>query len=367
MASSFRSDPIRFLHVVMIALQIFSVAQVVWWLVDQRTYAEERFQYMRTLYTYDVAAGQRLEAAGVAPDEIVAIFPHLQMNGEEVSVTPEALAELEDSRSSRVNQYTWESGFFLIVLAAGIAVLWRGLSGEAEVRRKQDNFLAMVSHQFKTPLASLQLSLETMLRRQLSPERFQQLSHRMLDDLRRMENMVAKILDSARLDRGRVQLNRERISVTEAVRHVLANVEEAAKRENIVVHVDVPADLDVFADPVATDGVIRNLVDNAVAALAPMKGGAISIIGRRVGGAVELAVRDTGIGFEPAEAERLFEKFVRLDTSGGRDAAGTGLGLYIVRRFMHFENGDAKAHSEGPGRGATFTVTWPAAVAQDAA
>ncbi len=365
MATTLRSDPIRFLHIVMIALQVFAVAQVVWWIVDQRMYVDERTLQVRTLYTYDVAAGQRLESAGIAASEIASIFPHLHVVGEEVMVKPEALAELDESRRSRVNQYTAEGGFFLLVLAAGIAVLWRGLSGEAEVRRKQDNFLAMVSHQFKTPLASLQLSLETMLRRQFSPERFQQLSQRMLDDLRRMENMVAKILDSARLDRGRVQLNRERIGVAEAVRHVLANVEEVAKRENVAFTVDIPADLDVFADAVATDGVVRNLIDNAIAAIAPLKGGEITISGRRTGAAVELSVRDTGIGFEPAEAERLFEKFVRLDITGGRDAAGTGLGLYIVRRFMHFENGEAKAHSDGPGKGATFTVTWPAAVTQD--
>jgi signal transduction histidine kinase len=366
MATTLRSDPIRFLHIVMIGLQVFAVAQVLWWLIDQRMVAAEHSHQVRTLYTYDVAAGQRMESAGIDASEITAIFPHLHVTGGEVGLRPEAVAALHEAQRSRVNQYTWESGFFLLVLAAGIAVLWRGLSGEAEVRRKQDNFLAMVSHQFKTPLASLQLSLETMLRRQLSPERFQQLSHRMLDDLRRMENMVAKILDSARLDRGRVQLNRERIGMAEAVRHVLANVEDIAKRENVTFAVDIPADLELYADPVATDGVLRNLIDNAIAAVAPMKGGAIVISGRRHGGAVEIAVKDSGIGFEPADADRLFEKFVRLDTAGGRDAAGTGLGLYIVRRFMHFENGEAKAHSDGPGKGATFTVTWPAAVSQDA-
>jgi len=366
MAIAFRTDPIRFLHIVMIGLQVFSVAQVVWWLIDQRLYTEEQVNHVRTLYTYDVAAGQRLEGLGVGPGEITSLFPHLQVTDGEVAVTPAAAAALEEARHSHVNQYTWESGFFLLVLAAGIAVLWRGLNTEAEVRRKQDNFLAMVSHQFKTPIASLQLSLETMLRRGFSPERFQQLSHRMMDDLRRMQNMVAKILDSARLDRGRVQLNRERIAVAEAVRHVLANVEDVARRDNVTFTVDIPPDLDVFADAVATDGVLRNLIENAIAAVAPMKGGTVTITGRREGGAVALSVKDTGIGFAPGEAERLFEKFVRLETTGGRDAAGTGLGLYIVRRFMHFENGDVHAHSEGEGRGATFTVTWPAGVSQEA-
>jgi len=365
MATTLRSDPIRFLHIVMIALQVFAVAQVVWWLIDQRLYVGEYIEQVRSLYTHDVAAAQRLEAAGVSSSEITTIFPHLQVAGDQVTVRPEAWAQVGEAQQGRINQYMWESGFFLVVLAAGIAVLWRGLSGEAEVRRKQDNFLAMVSHQFKTPLASLQLSLETMLRRQLSPERFQTLSQRMLDDLRRMENMVAKILDSARLDRGRVPLNRERIGMAEAVRHVLANVEEVARRENVTFAVEIPPDLDVYADPVAMDGVLRNLIDNAIAAVGPMKGGAVTITGRRTGASVEIEVKDTGIGFEPSESERLFEKFVRLDTAGGRDAAGTGLGLYIVRRFMHFEKGEAKAQSAGPGKGASFTVTWPAATTQD--
>jgi len=111
--------------------------------------------------------------------------------------------------------------------------------------------------------------------------------------------------------------------------------------------------------------VLRNLIDNAIAAVGQVKGGAVTITGRRADDSVEIEVKDTGIGFEPSESERLFEKFVRLDTTGGRDAAGTGLGLYIVRRFMHFEKGEAKAHSAGPGKGASFTITWPAAATQD--
>jgi signal transduction histidine kinase len=74
-----------------------------------------------------------------------------------------------------------------------------------------------------------------------------------------------------------------------------------------------------------------------------------------------LQITDTGVGFEPGQGPKLFEKFFRIDNHGGRDAAGTGLGLFIVQRFMHFENGHVSAHSEGAGKGATFTVTWPAA------
>ncbi len=353
--------PTRLLHMAIIFLQVFSVAQVVWWFVDQRTYAEDHANQMRTLYNFDVAAAQRMLALGVEAQEISGLFPHTQVDNGAVTLKPEALAELADARARHVTQYAWESGFFLLVQALAIAVLWRGLSSEKEIRRKQDNFLAMVSHQFKTPIASLQLSLETMVMRQVSPERFQQLSTRMLDDLRRMENMVSKILDSARLDRGRVLLNKDRLVLGEAVRHVLATLDDIARRGNVAFNVDIPADLDVRADPLAVDSVLRNLIENAMSAMQPTGGGTVTIRGRRVGGQAELQIADTGIGFEPAQGPKLFEKFFRIDNHGGRNAAGTGLGLFIVQRFMHFEDGHVQAHSEGAGKGATFTVTWPAA------
>lgn len=361
MHTRFRLDPTRLLHMAIIFLQVFSVAQVVWWFVDQRGYAEDHANQVGTLYNFDVAAAQRLVALGVDAQEIAGMFPHAHVANGAVTLKPEALAELQHAQRRHVTQYAWESGFFLLVQALAIAVLWSGLSGEKEVRRKQDNFLAMVSHQFKTPIASLQLSLETMMMRHMSPERFQQLSRRMLDDLRRMESMVSKILDCARLDRGRVQLNKDRLILAEAVRHVVATLEDIAQRENVVFNVDIAANLEIRADALAVDGVLRNLIENAMSAMKPTGGGAVTIRGRAANGEAELRISDTGVGFEPIQGPKLFEKFFRIDDHGGRDAAGTGLGLFIVQRFMHFENGHVRAHSEGAGKGATFTVAWPLA------
>lgn len=361
MKNPFRNDPTRFLHIAIIFLQVFSVAQIVWWFLDQRTYADNNAANARALYTQDLVAAQRLASLGVADQEIMTIFPHTFAAGGQVTLQPGAHSDLQSAEFSHVNQYAWESGFFLLVQALAIAVLWRGLSGEKKVRQKQDNFLAMVSHQFKTPIASLQLSLETMIMRQVSAERFQQLSRRMLDDLSRMESMVSKILDSARLDRGRVHLKKERVVMVESVRHVLATLDDVARRQNVRSVVEVAPDLALRADPMAVDGVLRNLIENALAAMKPKASGMLTIRGRRSGAEVELQVIDNGIGFEPANSPKLFEKFFRIDQTGGRDAAGTGLGLFIVQRFMHFEDGRVSAHSDGPGKGATFTVTWPAA------
>src|ERR1700751_5373468 len=130
----------------------------------------------------------------------------------------------------RIKQYAWEGSFFLLALAVCNGVIFRALRAEARVRQEQDNFLALVSHQFKTPLASLQLSLETMALRPLSAEQSRTLIDRMLSDLGRMEAMVTQILESNRLERGRIELKIEPLELAGAVGRVLAHLEERAAK-----------------------------------------------------------------------------------------------------------------------------------------
>ena len=163
-------------------------------------------------------------------------------------------------------------------LAVCIAVIWRALRAEARVLQEQDHFLALVSHQFKTPLASLQLSLETLTMRQLSPAEQRPLIDRMLSDLSRMETLVTRILDSVRLERGRVDFKRQPIDLRAAVSPRRRPARERARvQQRITISADVPRGLEVFADPMAVDVVIRNLLENALAAVAPVGGGTITL------------------------------------------------------------------------------------------
>jgi signal transduction histidine kinase len=276
-------------------------------------------------------------------------------------LSPEIRTKLAEERQRRINQYLWEGAFFLLALCACIAVIWKALHAEAEVLKEQDSFLALVSHQFKTPLASLQLSLETMTLRELSPDQRRMLIERMLSDLTRMETMVSRILDSVRLSRGRVDLKLEPVKLASAVVRVVGQFEERARKDRIRIEAQVPEALQVLADPLTVDVVVRNLIENALNAVAPVGGGTITVSSRRIGAEVELAVRDSGIGFRPADERRLFEKFSRLNPGAGAGYYGTGLGLYIVKRLMQLVGGRVTAHSEGLGRGAEFVLTWPAA------
>jgi signal transduction histidine kinase len=354
----------RVFQVTALALVVVAAVQAGWWLVDQRSYAIEKVRDARTLYTQQIIAAQALLDSGASPDQVRTMTPGVAINGKRASLSPEVDQMLMSEERRRINQYAWEGGFFLLALAVCNGVIFRALRAEARVRQEQDNFLALVSHQFKTPLASLQLSLETMAMRPLSPEQSRTLIDRMLSDLARMEAMVTQILESNRLERGRIDLKVEPIELGGAVGRVVSNMEERAAKEKITISADIARGMYVMADPLALDVVVRNLLENAIAAVTPVGGGTISLTARQVSGEVELSVRDTGVGFRPVDGARLFEKFTRLHPGGGSSYFGTGLGLYIVRRLMQLAGGRVSAHSEGVGQGAQFVLAWPVAPAE---
>ena len=352
--------PPRLFQLTALALVLVSTVEVGWWLLDQHRFAVDKVRQMHEVYAQQVVAAQALLAAGTPAGRVQALLPDVVVTNQRAALSPGIDRQLLAEEHRHIAQYAWEGSFFIIALAACIAVIARALRAEARVIEEQESFLALVSHQFKTPLASLQLSLETMAMRSLSPEHSRALIERMLADLARMESMVTKILESMRLDRGRIDLRSEPVDLGGAVARVIAGFEERAARDRIALSADIERGLQVPADPLALDVILRNLLENALAAVAPVGGGNVTFNGRRAGGEVELAVRDSGVGFRQADAARLFQKFTRLHPGGGGSHFGTGLGLYIVRRMMQLAGGRVSAQSAGIGQGATFVLTWPA-------
>jgi signal transduction histidine kinase len=356
----------RVFQLTALALVVVSAVQVGWWLYDQHAYTLERLHLARSAYAGQATAAQALLDAGTSAERVHELLPAIVVTAGHAALDPGIDARLLAEARRRSNQYAWEGAFFLLALGLCIAVIALALRAEARVLEEQDSFLALVSHQFKTPLASLQLSLETMALRGLAPERASTLIERMLADLARMEAMVTQILESVRLERGRVDLKSEPLELGAAVARVLAALEERARQERIVITSDIAPGLYVLADPLALDVIVRNLLENALAAVTPVGGGRIALAARAANGEIELSVHDSGVGFRPADGARLFEKFTRLHPGGGSSQYGTGLGLFIVQRLMQLAEGRVSAHSDGVGQGARFTLTWPQAQAPGA-
>ena len=347
------------LRLLFFGVLLFASAQVFWWLFDLGQHGEHDVRLVSALYEQDSEAAARLLNSGVTPAEVEELFPHLRAGVGGVAIAPEALSELRESAAKRKNQYLWEGGFFLLVLIVMMLILRRTIAAETELRRRQEDFVAAVSHEIKSPLASLQLAVETMERRPLEAEGRSRHLKRIRSDVRRLSSMISNILDSTKLARGDIELRPELLPVARLVALELDDIRDRAAVQDVTVESDVSSEARLVADPGACRIVVRNLLENAVNATGANGGGRVQVSFSSHGASCDLEVRDEGIGFREEEASRLFEAFYRVGSELRRETPGSGLGLAIVKRYLQLEGATVKAHSDGQGKGASFTVSWP--------
>lgn len=370
-----RARGIRRMQIVFAGLLAVCVAQLAWWLMDGVAYTRDTGRRLTAHLERDAAAAAAMREAGVPVERIRELQPELEIAPDGTLRPAESvLAEIRTSREHRLRRWAWEGAFFVVVLVAAIFVLARALRRDAELRRRQQNFLASVSHEFKSPIASLLLDTGTLSLRDPPPEARRRLLARMGETLGRLEGMVTNLLETARLEEGHFRQDLRSLRLAPAARTAVTAVTGHAAGHDVPIELDVPEDLILRADDAAVGTVLRNLLDNALkatrarAARPPVEGTAalaeapaqpVRMTARAEGRRVRLDVSDGGEGFEPAQADRLFEKFYRPGNELRRGGRGSGLGLYIVRQLVERGGGKVSAHSDGPGRGATFTVHWP--------
>jgi signal transduction histidine kinase len=320
-----RSPSTRSVQMVFLLLLMVCAAQLAFWIWD-----EWRYTGLMTQRLSDALA-----ATGVGADEI---------------------ARLGTERAQRLNRYAWEGAFFLAVLIAAMAVVLKALREESELRRRQERFLAAVSHEFKSPLASLRLSVETLALRDPPAAERAELVRRIVVELGRLERMVSNTLDTSRLASGG-ESHPERVALDEIVAEMTDELREFAAECGVRVDAQVPHALIVHADRDGLRTVVRNLLHNAIKA-SPREA-VVQVHGEADVHEVVLEVSDDGVGFPPKEASRLFEQFYRVEGDGRGRMQGTGLGLYLVERLVAHAGGRVRAQSAGHGLGAVFTVRWP--------
>lgn len=349
----------RALQVAFLLLFLVAVGQVTWWILDQVAFTDAVQQRIATLYEEDAELARLLLSRGMEPERVRQLLPQIMIDDSGVNVDPALLAQLADERRSRLNRYGWEGTFFLLVLIAGMGILARAIWQERVLRERQRNFVAAVSHEFKSPLASLQLAVETLSMRDLGREDRERLVQRMLRDISRLQAMVSNILDTSRLEQGRIALAAESVDLRHETASTIEEVWRDSAAPDVEIRHDVPDGIEIDADPIAVRTVLRNLLDNAIKATTAAGGGTVTVSAIVQNGYANMMVTDTGIGFAPEESERIFEKFYRPGNEMRRETRGTGLGLYVVRNLVELGGGCVWAQSDGPGKGAAVMVSWP--------
>lgn len=338
-------------------------AQVGWWIVDQVNTTRQVKERLLELYRADVAAADRLLAEGVEPSVITSIYPHLELDadGPRFALSETEVESLRRARFHHLHRYGWEGAFFLVVLAALMLVIGRLLRRDAQLRRRQQNFLALVSHELESPLASLKLGVDTLALRDPDAEKRRELLGRMKIDLDRWHSVVSNILDANFLQTGRLRLERMPVALDELARSAAQELRLSAEASGVELQVKEGREVTASADPMAVRVVVHNLLDNAIKAAAAADGGRVWVEFEERRQKAELRVRDDGIGFDSDEAEHLFEEFYRPGHAMRPGVRGAGLGLFVVRKLVQAGGGEVTGESLGPGKGATFRVRWPLA------
>ncbi|MCR4412972.1 MAG: HAMP domain-containing histidine kinase [Thermoguttaceae bacterium] len=249
---------------------------------------------------------------------------------------------------------------FTLLLVAGV-VIYLALTIKAiNLNRRQSNFVDSVTHELKSPIASLKLCLQTLKRRQMTGPELADFYRYMIEDVERLDHLINQVLDAGRVDAGYVDGEVEDVELGPLVRECAEMVclRYRVPPETVVLRVEPCA---VRARRADLDLVFRNLLDNAVKyAGTPPR---VEVVAGLQGGRTVVArIGDNGPGIPRRLRRKLFGRFVRLGSELEREKPGTGLGLYIVRNLVHRLRGTVRVVDQPSCPGAVFEVRLPGQV-----
>jgi signal transduction histidine kinase len=236
-----------------------------------------------------------------------------------------------------------------------------------EADRRKDEFLATLAHELRNPLAPLRTSLELIRIAGDSPAAVAEVREEMEEQLALLVRLVDDLLDVSRVTSGKIRLQRRPTELAALVARAVHANRPAIDAGKIDLHVELPdARVLLDSDPIRFVQVVSNILHNAVKFTDP--GGRISIAADLVApdtGARELVLRvtDSGVGISGEMLPRVFDLFTQDEATAYRSQTGMGIGLALARHLIELHGGSIQAHSDGPGRGSTFTVRVPVAQA----
>ena len=255
---------------------------------------------------------------------------------------------------------------FFLLLIVGLVLLCIWLVREMRVNQRQQAFLDAVTHEMKTPLASLRLFVDTLRRHDPPPERRREFLERMGEDLDRIDRTVDQVLAAARAE-ARVQAGRAaRTELPALLEGCIAEIRSRHRLPAEALRLEARRRVRVRGDADELGLVFRNLLENAVKYSEGPVDVQVAVSGPEYG-RVSVEITDRGIGIPRHELRRIFERFYRAGRDVQRQVAGLGLGLFIVRNLVRRQGGRVEARSEGAGRGSRFVVTLRAAPVEEAA
>jgi signal transduction histidine kinase len=244
------------------------------------------------------------------------------------------------------------------VLQGEVAERARAEAALKEADRHKDEFLAVLAHELRNPLAPIRNAVEIMRRSALTDPQLSWSRDVVERQVKHLTRLVDDLLDVSRITRGNINLSREPVSVTTIVARAIETIAPLIAEQRHELTVDVAEEtLEVEGDLTRLTQVLGNLLNNAAKYTDP--GGIIKVVARRASTDVEIRVRDNGIGIPPELLPRLFQLFTQVDGAAHRAQGGLGIGLALVRQLVQMHGGSVTAYSQGPGHGSEFLIRLP--------
>jgi signal transduction histidine kinase len=343
----------RLTELTFVILLLITVGQVLWWVYDQVDLIEKQNAMLVELYQQESIALTNMKADQVFDPSTM--LPHLEVTHGVITVASSALDELESIGNSRANRYYWEGGFFLFVLLLGIGIIMRTIYQDRELRRRQQNFIASISHELKTPLATMRLAAES-LELSTSQPSDKKLISRILSEGDRLLHLISNLLDTSKLDENKFTVSRIIFSPSSIITKCLSDFSERIELYGINISINLDENIKINNDPTIYAVIVRNLLENAIKACQQKNTKEIAISLALKNHKILTIITDNGIGIEPNELSNIFEKFYRVGNENTRSTSGSGLGLYICKKLCDLTSMSIIVKSEGLGKGSSFYI-----------
>ena len=248
-----------------------------------------------------------------------------------------------------------EGLLMLVAVLAGVYIIFLYWRRQAKLYLQQRTYISQLTHELKSPLASIQLHLETVKLRDLPKDKLDAFIDTMLSDTERLNVLTSNLLMATRIEFRQLGEKAKRIDFSGFVSGYLEKKRDDLPEGGRIVS-EVEPGIQAVIDAEGMEMAIRNLLENAL--LYSPVSPEIRVSLRKSGRHCLLEFQDNGKGLRSNELDRIFDMFYRVRTPG-ENIRGTGLGLYIVKSVVNAHNGRISVESEGPGKGCTFRITLP--------
>jgi len=348
-----------------VVLAVLVLSLMTWWIFFQVRAGQRYRALSQVAWDSNAATLEQLTKSGQLDIEQARQLPiaqdmelRLDSSTGRVTARPTAAAmqEVEHEAGRLVTMFMTEGVFFAVVVLVGVWMMFMTLRHEMELNRRQNNFVAAAMHELRTPLATLKLSLETLVQRDLDTGKRVALLTSAGAEVDRLSLLVGDLLHAGRVVSGSDALPLEHSDVAPLLREIVERAKPWIEQSGLDVRMKLTEGSYAFVNADALRTVVQNLLDNA------RKFGdgdtRVEIDLATRGDFVECVVADNGQGVPPGDLEHIFDRFHRGGDEQTRTTQGTGLGLHIARSLMARMGGDIQGRNRPEG-GAAFILRWP--------